>query len=83
MPSNQAVYWDTCVFIDWIRQNKPDRVAMIAPLVKLAEENKLLIVTSSWTLVEMIRTDDGVIRTPQEEKKITDFLKMILSKCEH
>ena len=75
MPAKAAVYWDSCVFLDWMKQDKADRVALIKPLVDSAMAGELLIVTSTWTLVEIIRTEGGAVRTPEEEKKIVDFLK--------
>lgn len=69
------VYWDTCIFMDWMKQDKPHRVPSIAQMVTGAESNQLLIVTSAWTLVELIRCDGGQIISASDEEKITRFLK--------
>ena len=61
MPAKPTVYWDSCVFIDWMKRDKPDRLPLIEPIVRAAEADKLIIVTSALALVEVVRTKDGLL----------------------
>lgn len=75
MPSKPSVYWDSSVFIDWMKRDKPDRLPGIQQVVDAAERGELLIVTSTMTIVEVVRTDDGRIVEGAEDERIVDFLK--------
>ena len=48
-----AVYWDACCFIGRIQREK-DKIAELEELTELAEKEKLLIVTSTLTIVETL-----------------------------
>ena len=75
MPSKPTVYWDSCVFIDWMKQDKPERVMRIQPVVDAGQHDGVLIVTSAWTLVEVVRTRDGCITDSADEATIVNFMK--------
>jgi predicted nucleic acid-binding protein len=54
MPSKPpAVYWDACCFIGRI-QRESDKIADLEQLTTLAEDGKLLIVTSTLTIAEVL-----------------------------
>jgi predicted nucleic acid-binding protein len=82
MLSKPAVYWDACVFIDWIENQRTDRLAQIRPVIEAAEDGKLLIVTSAWGMAEVVRCNgknpstglDNPL-TEEDEKKIVEFFR--------
>lgn len=75
MPTPIKVYWDSCVFIDWMKQDKPKRLPAIEKMVKEAEASQIMIVTSAFTLVEVVRTEAGLVVSPSDEQKIINFMK--------
>jgi predicted nucleic acid-binding protein len=78
MANPQKVYWDSCVFIDWldIDANRPDRIKLIDPVIRAAKEGNLLIVTSAFTMTEVVRLKgDGGPRNEEDEPKIIEFFK--------
>ncbi len=68
MPNDPpAVYWDACCFIARIKREK-GRIEDVEQLTSLAENDKLLIVTSTITIAEVLQEpkislprDDGFI----------------------
>ena len=44
-------------------------------MVDDAIDDQIVIVTSAWTLVEIVRTDGGEIISPESEQKIVKFFK--------
>lgn len=69
------VYWDSNCFIGFL-QNESNADVLEA-IIKLAEDGKLAIVTSSLTLTEVLKFkgSDGVVHNPikpEEEHHLTD-----------
>jgi len=62
----ELVYWDSCVFIDWLKRNGPyavqERIDEIRPCVEAATGGKLVIVTSVLALSEVIYVNGKVQR---------------------
>jgi predicted nucleic acid-binding protein len=52
------VHWDTCVFLSWLKEDNrtPEERAGIAYWAQRAEKGDALIVTSSLTFVEILRS---------------------------
>ena len=69
-----AVYWDTCCFIGRI-EREPDKIEDLEPLTKLAEENKLLIVTSTLTIAEVLYEPSEELAAINGFKTIKDFFE--------
>jgi len=74
MPSVQVVYWDSTVIIDWLEGNRPERVALIEPVIRAAKNGDVLIVTSAWALAEVVRIK-GQPLSDVDEQKIVDFFQ--------
>ena len=69
----QIVYWDSCVFIDWIQNTDPARVEMMRPVIEAAKRDDLLIVTSAWTLTEVVRCNGDQPMSDDEDARIREF----------
>lgn len=69
------VYWDACVFIDYLQKDKAYRLAEIVPLVHMAQNNKLHIVTSAISLGEVLRLPDPTLNDDEIDHKIVEFFK--------
>lgn len=53
MPAKRPyVYWDACVFIDYI-QKEPSRIAILESIVEEARREQLLLVTSALSMAEV------------------------------
>lgn len=53
MPASRSyVYWDACVFIDYL-QKAPSRIAVLDSIVAEARNGPLLLVTSTLSMVEV------------------------------
>ena len=75
MPTRQLVYWDSCVFIDWIQKDKPDRVALLQPVIDAAYAGKIVIVTSAFGLAEVVRCNGPDVLSEEDESRILRFFK--------
>ncbi len=82
MLSKPAVYWDSCVFIDWIENTRTERIKVIKPVIEAAEADELLLVTSAWGMAEVVRctgknpvTGQDNPLTVDDERKIVEFFK--------
>ncbi len=61
-------YWDSCCFIDLL-QKTPGRIQNLEAVRLLAEKGKAVIITSSFTLAEVIKTASGGLK-PSDEAHI-------------
>jgi len=52
------VYWDSCVFIDGLRQT-PGRFEQVDALQQSARRGDIVIVTSTFTMAEVVRAGSG------------------------
>ncbi len=70
--SPQRIYWDACVFLSFI-EGHPDRSKAIRTWLEKAEKGKVVIVTSTLSIVEVAfgkqEKDRGAL-IPEEEAKI-------------
>ena len=73
--SPQRIYWDACVFLSFIERH-PDRSKAIRTWLEKAEKGKVVIVTSTLSIVEVAfgkqEKDQGVL-IPEEEAKINNL----------
>jgi predicted nucleic acid-binding protein len=74
MPKLKKVYWDSCVIIDWLENTHPERIALIEPVVRAARDGHVLIVTSAWSMTEVVRLK-GEPLTDIDEQLIVEFFK--------
>lgn len=70
-----SVYWDSCLFIEVIQKNNQDRYDACAAMLKDAEKEKLLIVTSSLAIVEVNKDPDSGSLTEAQSKTILGFFE--------
>ena len=69
-----VVYWDSCVFIDRI-QRTPARIELLESITNLAASGGLAIVTSTLTIVEVLRGPDSSVPTDAQAKAIKEFFE--------
>ncbi len=72
--SKELVYWDSCVFIDLLSQQKPVHFAACKYLMERAERGEVIIVTSTVAIVEVHKLSNSP-STPKENKMILDFFE--------
>ena len=68
----QRVYWDACVFLSFIEQH-PDRFTTIQTWLEMAENGKVVILTSTLSITEVAfarQEKDQRALSPEEEAKI-------------
>jgi predicted nucleic acid-binding protein len=70
----KAVYWDSDVIIHRI-QRTPQHIDILDYLTETAEKNNLLIVVSTFTIVEVNRADNLLPLTEEEDKRISDYFE--------
>lgn len=73
-------YWDACIFINVIQGNEPDKGNILKTHVKDVVAGRIRIVTSSFTLAEVVKPKHSKIRLSKtDEIKIKGaFAKNIL-----
>lgn len=74
MTIDTPVYWDTCVFLDLV-QGTPDHAQSLNAIAEAAEAGRVRIVTSAFTLAEVIKTPDLGLLPPEQETLIRDFFE--------
>jgi predicted nucleic acid-binding protein len=78
MPSEnekEIVYWDSCVFIDFLQQTS-GRYEACKYIHDRAESGTLIIVTSTVTLAEVARLPDaGGLMPHEKSRQILDYFK--------
>jgi predicted nucleic acid-binding protein len=67
-------YWDSVVFLGWLAK-EPDKFERCRGVIRAAEAGHLRIVTSSYTLVEVIKLKGGKPIAPEAETMITAFFQ--------
>ena len=70
-----VVYWDSCVFIEWIEKKNPDRVKLIDPLVSMAQNDEIKIITSVIAEAEVQKWPEEGISNQETNRRIADFFK--------
>jgi hypothetical protein len=67
-------YWDACAFIGWLKE-EPDKTEECKSVIWRAEAGKVTIVTSAFTLVEVLRLK-GKDPIPQgDQEKVRKFFE--------
>lgn len=74
MPSKNAVYWDSCVFLDRLKR-KPERIAILEAITDAAASGDFIIVTSSVTLAEVIKVPELGTTLPEQVTTIQAFFE--------
>jgi len=75
MPSKPPkVYWDACAFIGRI-QREPDKIVELEQLTELATQGKLLIVTSTLTIAEVLKEPALGPSDDEKFRSIADFFE--------
>lgn len=69
-----AVYWDACCFIGRI-QREPDKIEELDHLASLAEAGKLLIVTSTLTIAEVLYEPNDRGEDSKNIKRISRYFE--------
>lgn len=67
-------YWDSNAFLGWIA-HEPDKADECRGVIRAAEKGELRIVTSSLTLVEVIKLKSHAPISRENEARINDFFK--------
>lgn len=79
MAKPRARYWDAGPFIAWLKQEeRDDRVGQCEPVIRAAETGQILLVTSSISLVEVVKLDEKGAKVnigKEAEAKIAGFFR--------
>lgn len=67
-------YWDSSAFLGWLNA-EPDKIGKCEGVLSAAEEGKIEIVTSAWTLTEVIKKKGEKPIPRTSEQKIRDFFE--------
>ena len=70
-------YWDTGPFLAWLKQ-EAYRIDEVEPVIRAAQDGKVLLVTSSVTLVEVVKLDQKnapVAVPPEDAETIRKFFE--------
>jgi predicted nucleic acid-binding protein len=71
-------YLESSCFIAWIKGEvveKIDRKKIVQHILKLSEQGRFRIITSSWTLAEVHKRKSGPVLDEKEGNKILDFFE--------
>ena len=66
-------YWDSCNFISLIAEDEADRAEICQHILEDAEAGRLVIITSTLTIAEVIRMRGKPMLTEDEETTIGKF----------
>jgi predicted nucleic acid-binding protein len=67
-------YWDSCAFLAWLLP-EPEREDACRSVLRAAEDGELELVTSAFTLTEVIKLKGKTELKIEHERKIADFFK--------
>lgn len=70
----QIFYWDSSVFIAFLSEESA-RSENVAQILEEAEAGEVFIITSSFTLVEVIKLKGSTPIQITDQKKVTDFFE--------
>lgn len=71
----EIAYFDTCLFIELLQQDDKDRFEACEALRAKAEKNEIVIVTSTWTIVEVNKLEGSTALLQAQSKLILDFFE--------
>lgn len=74
MSKFRRYYWDSSVFCSFLNKEK-DRADIVGDLLKDAQSGKSEIITSSFSLVEVIKLKDGAPITQKKEALLESFFE--------
>ena len=74
MPNDRLLYWDSSVFISRIQRNT-GRIENLELISAAAESGEIRIVTSAFTLAEVVKTPGLGLLAPDEEQRIVDYFE--------
>src|SRR5437867_135567 len=74
MSNERRLYWDSDAFIDFIEQT-PGRIHRLQPIVTAAERGSVLIVTSAFTMAEVVKLKNLGLLDEQTEQLVADFFE--------
>jgi predicted nucleic acid-binding protein len=78
----QDRYWDTGPFLAWLKE-EAHRLADVEPVIKAAESGRVRLITSSVTLIEVVKLDQkhaAIAVPPEDAEKIRQyFLRSYIS----
>src|SRR5688572_8195787 len=72
MPSKERVCWDSCVIIDLLQQT-PNRIAVLREYTERSEMGDLVIVVSTFAMVEVAQLRDLQASDDEKERLIEAF----------
>ncbi len=67
-------YWDSCAFLAYLKE-EPERIIQCHAILRAAQENKTIIVTSSITLFEVLWLDEDQRYDENSKQKIRDLFQ--------
>ncbi|VXD24727.1 Similarity [Planktothrix serta PCC 8927] len=68
-------YWDACTFLA-VLKNEEDKIQECVSVLKAAQNEQVMIVTSALTFIEVVRLEKRNPKLPKEvEEKIRNFFK--------
>jgi len=73
-PKRRIFYWDSSVFIAFLNEESA-RSENVAQILEEAEAGDVFIITSSFTLVEVIKLKGSTPIRIEDQKKVTDFFE--------
>ncbi len=68
------IYWDSVTFLAWL-QNENGRVDHCADVLQSAQEGRVKIITSAFTLAEVLKMRKQAPIPRNEQDKVTAFFK--------
>lgn len=75
MNNPTVVYWDSCVFIELLQANRPDRYETVRAIAGDAQRGHVKIVTSALTLAEVVTLSGLSLEDAKKEQLIADFFE--------
>ncbi len=73
-PKPTLRYWDSCVFLAYLKE-EPERVTQCDAILKAAQKNQTMIVTSSVTSFEVLWLDKDQRYDENSKQKIRDLFE--------
>jgi predicted nucleic acid-binding protein len=74
MSIDKRLYWDSVAFIDFIEQT-PGRIDKLQPVVEAAKLGDVLLITSAFTMVEVVKLTNLNLLDEQVEQLVTEFFE--------
>lgn len=71
----ELVYFDSCLFIELLQQNIPDRFDACEAIRDRAQKNEIVIVTSALTITEVNKLPESGALPEEQSRKILDFFE--------